>query len=245
MNISRCAVGRSLCGYPTSPITLPPSTIGVRMHPIHIAELLQPFLQQEQLSPEQLGYISTYIDILLRWNARLNLTAVREPEQIVTRHFGESLFVACHLFPRSGPSVADLRVMDVGSGAGFPGLPLKIWAPGIHLTLIESNHKKSTFLREVIRFLTLTNVDVFPGRAEDFPAADADVVTLRAVERFDKALATAARLVAPGGRLALLIGTAQSAKVRKVVPDLTWHDPVEVPMSATQILQIATRESNQ
>src|SRR5207253_3379046 len=154
-----------------------------------IAELLQPFLPVP-LVESQLQAISTYIDILLRWNARINLTAVRQPEHIVTRHFGESLFAARHLFPdprvrtdtpAAGPQHARsdrppaTSVLDIGSGAGFPGLPLKIWAPEIHLTLIESNHKKATFLREVIRALTLTDVDVFPGRAENF-VADADAI---------------------------------------------------------------------
>src|SRR3989442_13306046 len=130
-----------------------------------IAELLQPFLPVP-LVESQLQAISTYIDILLRWNARINLTAVRQPEHIVTRHFGESLFAARHLFPNprvrtdapaAGPQherserLPALSVFDIGSGAGFPGLPLKIWAPEIHLTLIESNHKKASFLREVIR----------------------------------------------------------------------------------------------
>ena len=146
---------------------------------------------------------------MLQWNARINLTAVRQPEEIVTRHFGESLFAARHLLARAGtglrPVQADcssaaespaLRVIDIGSGAGFPGLPLRIWAPHVRLTLIESNHKKATFLREVIRSLILTNVDVFAGRAESYPA-QAEVVTLRAVERFDAALRIASRLVAP------------------------------------------------
>jgi 16S rRNA (guanine527-N7)-methyltransferase len=135
------------------------------VHPSRIAELLEPFLRpadDERLTTNDLQSISTYIDLLLRWNARINLTAIRDPEQIVTRHFGESLFLARHLFPRpsSVPSVvkdSDFdpapTLADIGSGAGFPGIPLKLWAPEISLTLIESNHKKATFLREVARAL--------------------------------------------------------------------------------------------
>src|SRR6267378_4523796 len=128
-----------------------------------IAELLQPFLPVP-LVESQLRDISTYIDILLRWNARMNLTAVRQPEEIVTRHFGESLFAAGHLFSRPElhdatvrepshprPSAAfersggahSTRLIDVGSGAGFPGLPIKIWDAPTHLTLIESSQKKA------------------------------------------------------------------------------------------------------
>lgn len=249
------------------------------MEPARIAALLQPFLaagsfnschsagtsvpgESAVLSRSQSLYISIYIDILLRWNARINLTAVRQPEAIVTRHFGESLFAARHLFPARvqrgtretalparcfdtgigvSPAKAEhgatARVIDVGSGAGFPGLPLKIWAPRIRLTLIESNHKKATFLREVVRALTLTNVDVFAGRAENFPA-QADIVTLRAVERLDAVLPIADRLVAPAGRLALLIGRTQVEQAIQLTPSLRWSRPIHIPLSSSRMLLI-------
>ena len=159
----------------------------------HIAELLDPFLRapipgstdSALLSSAQLDSISTYIDILIRWNSRINLTAVRDPEEIVTRHFGESLYAARHLFcvgtaPQACPERSrrgcpaersSASVADLGSGAGFPGLPIKLWAPHISLTLIESNHKKATFLREVTRALTLTDVNIQNARAETLAAA--------------------------------------------------------------------------
>src|ERR1700676_4893190 len=125
------------------------------MDSAHISALLDPSLVSP-LSQMQLQQISTYIDILLRWNARINLTAIRNQEEIVTRHFGESLFLAHHIFPEvSGQAPRPVRVLDIGSGAGFPALPLKIYSPQIHLTMIESNHKKATFLREVARAFTL------------------------------------------------------------------------------------------
>src|SRR4029077_7782399 len=174
-----------------------------------IAALLEPFLEPS-LSRGQLDQISTYIDLLLRWNAHINLTAIRHPEEIVTRHFGESFFLARHLFrptaqlakeshaehsqaqreamgsakSKACPELAEgdpssaPRVLDIGSGAGFPAIPLKLWAPRIHLTLIECNHKKAVFLREVSRALTLTNINVITDRAEvlaarpDFPRAE-------------------------------------------------------------------------
>lgn len=248
------------------------------MDTARIAELLQPFLagsvsfselghskrtgESEILSFTQLKDISTYIDLLLRWSARINLTAIRQPEEIVTRHFGESLFAARHLFPtkpgsgRPGHALSEVegaaqaeqssaptRLIDVGSGAGFPGLPIKIWAPYIDLTLIESNQKKATFLREVARTLTLTNVNVFHGRAEDHPNPPAEVVTLRAVERFENALPIAASLVAPRGRLALLISEAQLACAQELTPSFAWRAPLPVPLSSRRILAIAVRES--
>jgi|HubBroStandDraft_1064217.scaffolds.fasta_scaffold61558_1 16S rRNA (guanine(527)-N(7))-methyltransferase RsmG len=282
--------------------------------------VLPPALDQ-RLTAHDLEHISTYIDILLRWNTRINLTAIRDPEDIVTRHFGESLFAARHLFPR-GPhvetaapgrpteqssaaddaaksvggreamggraatgageraalqslpracrgghvtsqkeagalapegTVNDQRrstnecptndcptLADVGSGAGFPGLPIKLWAPQISLTLVESNHKKAAFLREVTRALTLTNVNIQNARAETL-STTFHVVTLRAVERFDAILPTAASLVAPTGRLALLISTAQQAQARSTVPNLAWSEPVPIPQSRSRILLVGHR----
>ena len=214
-----------------------------------ISALLAPFLEQP-LQHLQLEQISTYIDLLLRWNTRINLTAIRQEEEIVPRHFGESLFLARHLFaaispgPEGGcgqcPPTTD-HCLDIGSGAGFPGLPLKIWAPDIHLTLVESNHKKAAFLREAARALTLTNVDVITDRAEtltarpDFPRAK--IVTLRAVESFDTILPTAAALLAPTGRLALLIGSAQIPKLA-AIPGLSWTSPIPIPQSQSRVLSL-------
>jgi len=273
------------------------------MDTARIAALLEPFLESS-LSPAQLDQVSIYIDLLLRWNARINLTAIRKEEEIVTRHFGESFFMASHLFPATSnpchpersqdmrfahvlaeskdPSTSSppappqgilpapapcapsnlsvaggadgstgnwqpatgnciSRVLDIGSGAGFPALPLKIWTPQIHLTLIESNHKKAAFLREVARALTLTNINVITDRTEtllarsDFPRAD--VVTLRAVEHFATILPQAAAFLAPGGCLALLIGTAQIPHLAGL-KSVQWRQPINVPKSHSRMLSI-------
>jgi 16S rRNA (guanine527-N7)-methyltransferase len=204
-----------------------------------IAELLRPFLGPESLSGAQLGDISIYIDMLMRWNARVNLTAIRTPEDIVSRHFGESLFAARHLLPRPAESAAgSLRVADVGSGAGFPGLVLKIWAPEIELTLIESNGKKAAFLREVVRTLNLDQVKAFAGRAETAPAAEFDLVTLRAVEKFDAVLPVAASLVAPGRSLALLVGQRQTQDLAPSPRTISWQPPLQLPQSDQRVLLV-------
>jgi 16S rRNA (guanine527-N7)-methyltransferase len=204
------------------------------MDAARIAKLLAPFLAI-RLAPTQLQNISTYIDLLLRWNQKLNLTAVRDPEHIVTRHFGESLFAAQHLFaaPQAEPRP---HLADVGSGPGFPGLPIKIFCPQLRVTLIESHHKKATFLREVIRALTLTDIDVFTGRAQDFPPSCCDLVTLRAVERFEHVLPVAARLVRPRARIALLLGQSQVSRASELLPSFTWRDPVAIPLSSARVL---------
>ena len=229
------------------------------MTPARIAELLAPFVASgpnaggRELTSHKLSSISTYIDILLRWNARINLTAIRDPEEIITRHFGESLFAARHLFPFESPAgrpqrhaapKQDLRhlrpprhsLADVGSGAGFPGIPIKLWAPQVSLTLIESNHKKATFLREVARALTLTDINIQTARAESLPPASFDTVTLRAVERFESILPVAAALVASAGRLALLIGEAQLSQAHALLPTMTWLAPSPIPNSRSRIL---------
>jgi 16S rRNA (guanine527-N7)-methyltransferase len=232
--------------------------------PTRIVELLHPYLSNAPGSSEssddnpavlsftQLNHISMYIDILLRWNSRINLTAIRDPEEIVTRHFGESLFVARQLFPtgahagtaalgRSAGQSPALRVADIGSGAGFPGVPIKLWAPNIALTLIESNHKKATFLREVARSLTLTDVNILNVRAEEV-AQRFDLVALRAVECFAEALPDAAKLLAPAARLALLITTPQIKTARSILQNVSWDAPLPIPGSKSRILLVGGGE---
>jgi 16S rRNA (guanine527-N7)-methyltransferase len=237
------------------------------MDTARIAELLQPFLgsaDDQRLTTNDLLNISTYIDLLLRWNTRINLTAVRQPEEIVARHFGESLFAARHLFPArttlaqpAKPALSEVEgavqaeqssartgLIDIGSGAGFPGLPIKLWAPEIDVTLIESNQKKATFLREVTRSLTLTNINVFAARAEAYPKPPADVVTLRAVEHFETVLPIATRLVAPGGRMALLIGQAQLEQTHSLAPELAWTTTIPIPLSASRVLAVGVKQQS-
>jgi 16S rRNA (guanine527-N7)-methyltransferase len=218
------------------------------MDEARIAELLEPFLSDNSrrtavLSPAQIRPISMYIDLLLRWNDRVNLTAIRAPEEIVTRHFGESIFAARRLFPQ--PEVeagTTAHVIDVGSGAGFPGLPVKIWAPHLRLTLIESNQKKATFLREVVRHLGLANVDVFGARAETYLGSRGDVVMFRAVEQFESVLLSAAGLVRPGGCLAVMVGRSQLDQCRELLPGFQWKDPIKLPMSSNRCLIIGSNE---
>ncbi|MGC2260684.1 MAG: 16S rRNA (guanine(527)-N(7))-methyltransferase RsmG [Candidatus Sulfotelmatobacter sp.] len=191
-------------------------------------------------SSTQLDHISTYIDILTHWNARINLTAIRNEEEIVTRHFGESLFAARRLLPEASGSEAGkgrVRVADLGSGAGFPGIPMKLWAPSIQLTLIESSHKKATFLREVCRSLTFTDIDIQNVRGEEV-VQTYDLVTLRAVEKFAEALRVAARLISSGGQLGLLIGSSQVDLTRSTLPMMDWKAALSVPLSQSRVLLI-------
>src|SRR5205807_5645513 len=121
-------------------------------------------------------------------------------------------------------------VIDVGSGAGFPGLPFKLWFPTTEITLIESNQRKATFLREVIRTLDLRSAVVLSQRAESV-SLRADLVTLRAVERFERILPVAFGLLKPRGRIAILIGEAQVDLAQSILPDAEWKNPVPIPLS--------------
>lgn len=199
-----------------------------------LASLLAPFLDAP-LSAAQLAQLQAYLDLLLQWNARLNLTAVRDTHNIVSRHFGESLFAARHLLPAA-------HLIDLGSGAGFPAVPIKICDPRLRLTLIEAQNKKATFLRELARTLDLRDVTVFGGRAENFPHT-ADLVSMRAVEKFESSLPTAARLVAPAGRLALLVGAAQVDPARRLLPSFDWLAPLPLPQSTQRVLLVGRAPS--
>lgn len=204
------------------------------MTPDRIADLLSPFLEGATLSESQLGQIAAYAALLEKWNARMNLTALCDSEEITTRHFGESLFAAKRLFP-----VPDTKqtAIDIGSGAGFPGLPLKIWNLALDLTLIESNQRKAVFLREAVRTLNLQNVQVLAERAEQV-SERASLVTLRAVERFEQVLLVALKLVAPSGRLVLLVGDSQIQSAKSALIDVQWENQVPLPLSQNRSLLV-------
>lgn len=196
-----------------------------------IADLLKPYLSANRVdSPGNLySQLSLYLDLLLKWNARTNLTAIREPEEIVRRHFGESLFAAEHLGPCT-------TLLDFGSGAGFPGLPIAILRPDIQITLAESQNKKATFLREVVRSLGL-KAEVWAGRVETMPESrQFDTVTLRAVDNMAAALAAAESRAA---RTLLLLTT--SATPATLPPSFTISATIPIPDTASQHLLLAQR----
>jgi len=191
-----------------------------------IAALLEPYLA---VPPAILPRLSSYLDLLLKWNARTNLTAIREPEEIVRRHFGESLFAARHLDAK--PST----LLDLGSGAGFPGLPIAIFHSEIQVTLAESQNKKASFLREAVRTLGL-NTEVWANRAELLPAARVfHTVTLRAVDNMAAAVAAAE----PRATHQLMLLT--SAAAAPALHEFSRQSRIPIPESHDNILLIAER----
>src|SRR6202165_1636026 len=143
-----------------------------------ITSSLAPF--RVQPSGDQITKIHEYVRLLLKWNQSVSLTSVVDPVEILARHFGESMFVSC-LLP-----VENCRLADLGSGAGFPGLALKIACPSLRLILIESNKKKCAFLSEIVRSLQLKNVEILPIRFDETRVAPdfADIITARAIGEF-------------------------------------------------------------
>ncbi len=132
------------------------------------------------LTPAQVRAFEAYARLLREWNERVNLTAITDPEAIEIRHFADSLTCLRVISPRPG-----LRVADVGTGAGFPGLPLKIVRPGIDLTLVEATGKKVAFLQHLVRELKLDDVTLVNARAEEVGQMPAHR------ERYDWAVARA------------------------------------------------------
>jgi 16S rRNA (guanine527-N7)-methyltransferase len=140
-----------------------------------------------------------YLDLLVKWNQKINLTSEKDPESILKRHVFDSLQYSRALKPGS-------RMMDIGSGAGFPGIPLKIIFPEMLLVLVESQRKRCSFMETVVRELELVQTEVIHVRAEEIPAireGQFDVVTFRAVSSLNQCLTLGERFVAPGGRLIL------------------------------------------
>lgn len=173
-----------------------------------------------------------YCSLLIRWNARTNLTAVRDEEGILSRHFVES--IACARALQAGIS----SLLDFGSGAGFPGIPIALCRPEIAVTLAESQGKKAAFLREAVRTLGLSSV-VHSGRAERL-ATQFDCVTLRAVDHMELAMQAASVLVAPGGFLAAMTTLAEFEGLEAGLgAGLHWSEPRQLPGSRTGILALA------
>jgi 16S rRNA (guanine527-N7)-methyltransferase len=165
----------------------------------NLPAILAPYLGTYRPPVDLYPQLSTYLDLLLKWNARTNLTAIRDPDEIVRRHFGESLFAGVHL---AAKLASEATLLDLGSGAGFPGLPIQLLLPGLQVTLAESQNKKATFLREAVRTLGLPT-RVHAARAETL-TSQFDCVTLRAVDHMSAALLAAQPLLKPSGWLAVL-----------------------------------------
>jgi 16S rRNA (guanine527-N7)-methyltransferase len=190
-----------------------------------------------ELSGEQVLKIQQYIRILLIWNDKLNLTAIRDPLEILYRHFCESMFAAIAVPVENG------RLADVGSGGGFPGLPLKIIRPNLQVFLIEVNLKKATFLAEVTRELGLTDARVLVRRYEELgeELAPLDFVCSRALGEFGSFLAWAGSGHVAAKEAILWVGARDVEEIQKI-PGWEWREPISIPHSLRRMLLVGKRK---
>jgi 16S rRNA (guanine527-N7)-methyltransferase len=190
-------------------------------------------------SPDQLWKIGEYIRLLLQWNRVISLTSVCQPEEILTRHFGESMFAS-----RAAP-VEKGRLADVGSGAGFPGLALKIICPGLSLVLIEPNKKKCAFLWEIARALSLSDVNVIPKTFDEvkLSASTFDHVAVRALGGLPRVLRWSGEVLAPRGQVIFWLGGTDAVKISRT-EGWNWETPVRIPESRRRFLLIGRQAGN-
>jgi 16S rRNA (guanine527-N7)-methyltransferase len=188
------------------------------------------------LAPETAEKFTAYLTLLQRWNARTNLTAIRDEEGILSRHFLESILCAQAL-PKSIQTL-----LDFGSGAGFPGIPIALIRNDLTVTIAESQNKKATFLREAVRTLNL-HVAVHSGRAEALKQ-NYDCITLRAVDKMHRAIPAALELLTPTGWLAILTTTEDAptiqAQTTQSIP-VAWQPLQPLQAGTHRILLLGQR----
>jgi 16S rRNA (guanine527-N7)-methyltransferase len=194
-----------------------------------IQNWIAPF--HSELSLVQIGQVQRYISLLLLWNQKISLTSIENPQELVSRHFGESLFGAKFIENRP------CRLADVGSGAGFPGLALKIALPELQVVLIEQDTRKATFLNEVIRALNLANVKVLRSSYEALPpeVSNFDAIVARAVGDHKSLLKWAAARLSEFGQAVLWIGAEDAARLSGL-PSWKWRLPLTLPNSKNRVL---------
>jgi 16S rRNA (guanine527-N7)-methyltransferase len=164
---------------------------------------------QVEIADEQVAALERYLDLLEKWNRVYNLTAIRERSRMVTHHLLDSLSVVPHL---RGPNV-----LDVGSGAGLPGIPIAIAQPALRVTLLEANQKKSAFLTQAVGELRLANVTVVTERVESWrTAARFDTIVSRAFADLGELAAAAGRLLAPRGVIAAMKGVHPYEEIERL-----------------------------
>src|ERR1051326_6025196 len=201
-----------------------------------ISELLSPLSITVEAS--QLEQVSVYLDLLMRWNQRINLTSTRDAGEYIRRHFGESLFVAKWI-------TLDGSHLDIGSGAGFPGLVLKIAFPALRVTLLEPIAKKRAFLKEIARSCGMVSVEVRPERLNEYckrvPWHSLDSASCRAVGRLRVLISEVAPLLNVGGKLCLWVTMQQANDLAQVSEAIHWDPPIRVPGTSRHVILIGSR----
>lgn len=191
-----------------------------------IGELLEPFAIS--LNAQQMSRLNIYLQLLMRWNKKINLTSIRDEEECVTRHFGESLYISRYEHWAGGT-----KLLDVGSGAGFPGLALKLVFPDVQATLLEPVAKKRAFLKEVIRACEMKHVAVRPERLDQISVSieGQNAVTVRAVGKAVYTIIEASKILAEHGKLHLWLSRQQREALSGEKTEFEWVRQVHIPLS--------------
>lgn len=187
------------------------------------------------LPPGAFDRLACYLNLLQKWNARVNLTAIRELEESFRRNFLECLWLL------KGVELKG-RLLDVGSGAGFPGLVLKAAVPGLKVTLLEPVAKKRGFLAEVNRMCNLGELEIRSERLERFEVVGGgyDFVTARAVGNLPDLVAGAQRVLAGGGRICLWVSAAQAEGLRREMKGMRVESDLKLPTGDQTLIWVAT-----
>lgn len=195
-----------------------------------IHRILTPF-GGHALSETKIELIQRYLGILLFWDERVSLTSMESAEEILARQFGESLFAVSALSVEKG------RLADVGSGAGFPGMALKIFAPDLEVHLIEQNAKKATFLRETARFLSFEDVSVSGRDYRQLPPEFGafDWVTAKALGSYEELVGWAHSRLSSTGKVALWLGIDDATRISAVL-GWQWAQPITIRDSQRRVL---------
>jgi 16S rRNA (guanine527-N7)-methyltransferase len=187
---------------------------------------------------EKVDQLIAYVDLLLRWNKKINLTSISTAEECVTRHFGESFMISRRVELHG-------LLLDIGTGAGFPGLALKLIAPQLEVVLLEPVAKKRAFLKEVARACGMGPVHVAGSRLDEFARSEQgrtfDIITARAVGGLELLVPTAKGLLSPDGHLCLWVGTQQVEGIREADSGLQWLEPEAIPLSDERLIMVAVR----
>jgi 16S rRNA (guanine527-N7)-methyltransferase len=191
---------------------------------------------QIDVDADQIAQIQEYIRLLQVWNEKVNLTAIRDPLEILYRHFCESMFATKVVDMR------ECRLADIGTGPGFPGLALKILLPEAQVVLVESNVKKATFLAEVVRALRIRGANVLVSRYEELgeEIAPVDFLLARALGEFAVFLKWAASEKVDAKRVILWVGAGDVEQMRKS-SQWTWEEAVSLPHSLRRVLIIGSK----
>jgi 16S rRNA (guanine527-N7)-methyltransferase len=191
----------------------------------------------EPLDEATAARFADYLALLMKWNSKINLTAVRDEEGILSRHFVESIACARALPAGIG------SLLDFGSGAGLPGLPIALCRPEIKVTLAEAQGKKAAFLREAVRVLGI-GARVHAGRAEDL-AERFDCVAMRAVDRMADGVRAACALLREGGWLAVMTTGTEAERVKAATGmGFRWVDAVKLPGGKDRVLVMGLRAAS-